>query len=112
MQPSRRRLPLIAAQQQSMLKLHGAADRLRESITDMRGKSDAGDRDRAVNQTQDALLATQQAMRALPAEIRNVPAAAASPARYSESVEKLMRVADSLRQSIQAVAKLPRRRCA
>lgn len=100
-------MPLTATQQQSMVKLQQAADRLRDAVAAMRGKQSTADRERAIAQTQDALHATQRAMRELPAEIRNAPAAAITPAQYEASVEATMRAAESLRQSIQAMAKLP-----
>lgn len=100
-------MPLTAAQQQSMVELQEAANRLRESIAAMKDKANAVDRHLAVQQAQEALIATQRAMSALPAEIRNAPAAATTTVKYRESVEKMMRAADSLRESIQAMAKLP-----
>ncbi|MBL0419170.1 hypothetical protein JI739_02310 [Ramlibacter sp. AW1] len=107
-------------QSQSMDKLQKAAQHLRESIQAMAQKRAGPDRDRAIDQAHEALLETHAAMLALPPDLRqgNIPEidktrpsetrrAAVSDADYERSVSQLMRAADSLRQSVQAMAQQP-----
>ncbi|TFZ01127.1 hypothetical protein [Ramlibacter rhizophilus] len=97
--------PLSAAEQQAVEKLQQAANRLRESIQAMQSKPEGSERVGAIRQTQQALNETHEAMLALPENLRNAPGV--STTTYDESVRKLMQAADSLRDSIQSMAKLP-----
>lgn len=90
---------------QSMQRLQQAADRLRQSIQALAEKPPGPDRERAISEAQDALMRTQQAMMALPPELRS--SGTVSTAGYDASVRKLMASADSLRQSIQEMAQQP-----
>lgn len=90
---------------QSMEKLKQSAQRLRESIQAMAQKQPGPDRDRAIEKAHDALLETQRAMVALPPELRST--GTVSTADYDQSVQQLMKAADSLRESIQAMAQQP-----
>lgn len=91
---------------ESMQKLTQAAQQLRESIQLMAQKKHPGaDRDAAISQAQAALLDTQRAMLELPPEMRSW--GSVSTASYDESVKKLMKAADSLRDSIQEMAQKP-----
>lgn len=90
---------------EAMQKLTQAAQRLRESIQAMAQKKTGPDRDAAMSQAQEALLDTQRAMVQLPPEMRSL--GTVSTASYDESVKKLMKAADSLRESIQAMAQQP-----
>lgn len=92
-----------SAQAQPMANLQQAAQRLRESIQALAQKKPGPDRDGAIAQAQQALLETQRAMVALPPETRT-SGSALSDADYDRSVKKLMRAADKLRDSIQAIA--------
>lgn len=87
---------------QSMEKLRQSAQHLRESIQAMARKQPGPDRDRAIDQAHQALIETQQAMMTLPPELRRTRTV--SSADYDRSVQRLMRAADSLRESIQAMA--------
>lgn len=89
---------------QSMQRLQDAADRLRQSIQTLAQKSPGPERERAMNEAHDALMRTQQAMMALPPEMRS---SGTISANYGESVKKLMKSADSLRQAIQEMAQQP-----
>lgn len=90
-----------------MQKLMQSAQRLRESIQAMaQNKEPGASRDGAIRQAQAALLDTQRAMMELPPEMRSW-GSTASTASYDESVKKLMAAADSLRESIQAMAQRP-----
>lgn len=91
--------------EQSMQKLQQAADHLRESIQAMAQKPAGADRQRALDQAHEALLETQRAMVALPADARGTRVV--SDAQYERSVSQLMKAADDLRQSIQAMAQRP-----
>jgi hypothetical protein len=101
-QPGRQAAP---ADSQSMEKLKQSAQRLRESIQTMAQKKPGPDRDRAIAEAHEALLETQRAMVALPPELRGT--ATVRTADYDKSVRKLMKAADSLRESIQAMAQQP-----
>lgn len=90
---------------ESMEKLQLAAQRLRESIQAMAQKQPGAEREYAIGQAHEALLQTQQAMLALPPELRST--GTVSNENYDESVKKLMKAADSLRESIQAMARQP-----
>lgn len=90
---------------QSMQRLQEAADRLRQSIQALAQKPPGAERERAIASAHDALLRTQQAMMALPPELRS--SGTVSTAGYGESVKKLMASADSLRQAIQEMAQQP-----
>jgi hypothetical protein len=89
----------------SMQRLQEAADRLRQSIQALAQKPPGPDRERAIAEAHDALLGTQQAMMALPPELRS--SGTVSTAGYDESVRKLMQSADSLRTAVQAMAQQP-----
>lgn len=93
------------ADSQSMEKLKQSAQRLRESIQAMAQRKPGPDRDRAIAEAHEALLETQRAMVALPPELRGT--GAVRTADYDQSVRKLMKAADSLRESIQAMAQQP-----
>lgn len=90
---------------QAMQRLQESADRLRQSIQALAQKPPGPDRERAISNAHDALLRTQQAMMALPPDMR--VAGMASTADYDASVKQLMQSADSLRQSIQEMAQQP-----
>jgi hypothetical protein len=89
----------------SMQKLQRSAQQLRESIQALARKPPGTERDRAIANAHEALLETQRAMIALPPELRTTQAAAGMG--YDESVDRLMKAADSLRQSIQEMAQQP-----
>lgn len=93
------------ADSQSMEKLKQSAQRLRESIQAMAQRKPGPDRDRAIAEAHEALLETQRAMVALPPELRGT--GAVRTADYDQSVRKLMKAADSLRESIHAMAQQP-----
>jgi hypothetical protein len=90
---------------QSMQALQESADRLRQSIQALADKPPGPDRDQAIAKAHEALLRTQQAMVALPPELRTT--GTVSTTAYDESVRKLMKSADSLRQAIQEMAQQP-----
>lgn len=90
---------------QSMQRLRQAADRLRESIQVLAQQAPGPQRDRAIADAHRALLRTQQAMMDLPPHLRS--SGSVSTAGYDESVKKLMKSADSLRQAIQEMAQHP-----
>lgn len=90
---------------QSMQRLTEAADRLRQSIQALAQKPPGADREQAISSAHDALMRTQQAMMALPPDMR--VAGTVSTADYDKSVKQLMKSADSLRQSIQEMAQQP-----
>ncbi|MBL0419115.1 hypothetical protein JI739_02025 [Ramlibacter sp. AW1] len=90
---------------QSMDKLTQAAQKLRESIQALAQKPPGKDRDTAMDKAQTALLETQQAMLALPPEMRSMGTAAT--VSYDDSVKKMMKAADALRESVQAMAQRP-----
>lgn len=90
---------------QSMQRLQTAADRLRQSIQALAQKPPGPERERAIANAHDALLRTQQAMMALPPDMRS--AGTVSTADYDQSVKQLTKSADSLRQAIQQMAQQP-----
>ncbi|HYD76495.1 beta/gamma crystallin domain-containing protein [Ramlibacter sp.] len=90
---------------QAMQRLQDSADRLRQSIQALAQKPPGPERERAISNAHDALLRTQQAMMALPPDMR--VAGMTSTADYDKSVKQLMKSADSLRQSIQEMAQQP-----
>jgi hypothetical protein len=90
---------------EAMQKLTQAAQRLRESIQAMAQKKTGPDRDAAMSKAQEALLDTQRAMVQLPPDMRSL--GTVSTVSYDESVKKLMKASDSLRESIQAMAQQP-----
>lgn len=90
---------------QSMEKLTQASQRLRESIQALAQKPPGKDREAAIEAAQTALLETQQAMMTLPPEMRSW--GTASTVSYDESVKKMMKAADALRESVQAMAQRP-----
>lgn len=89
---------------QSMQRLQEASDRLRQSIQSLAQKPPGEQRDRAIAETHEALMRTQQAMMSLPPELRSSGTVSAG---YDASVKKLMKSADSLRQAIQEMAQQP-----
>lgn len=100
------RVPSVEAQYtRSMEKLQAGAQRLRESIQALAQKPPGRERDQALAKAHEALLTTQQAMLDLPPELRS--AGTVSTADYDTAVKKLMQSADSLRESIQAMAQQP-----
>lgn len=90
---------------QSMQRLTEAADGLRQSIQALAQQAPGPQRDRAIAEAHQALLRTQQAMMDLPPHLRS--SGSVSVAGYDESVKKLMKSADSLRQAIQEMAQQP-----
>lgn len=96
---------VAAASGASMQKLQQSAQHLRESIQALARKPPGPDRERAIANAHEALLETQRAMVALPPELR--ASGTGSTANYDESVTRLMKAADSLRHSIQAMAQQP-----
>lgn len=89
----------------SMQKLQQSAQHLRESIQALARKQPGPERERAIANAHEALLQTQRAMVALPPELRATRTTSAEG--YDESVTRLMKAADSLRQSIQEMAQQP-----
>ena len=90
---------------QAMQELQRSAQRLRESIQALAQQQPGPERDQAIDKAREALLETQQAMVALPPELRT--SGVVSTEDYDDSVKKLMRSADSLRFSIQEMAQQP-----
>lgn len=90
---------------QALQQLQQSADRLRQAIQALSGQPPGAGRDQAVVRAQEALLQTQQAMLALPPELRS--AGTASTAAYDESVQKLVQSSDSLHQAIREMSQLP-----
>ena len=78
---------------------------MRQSIQALADKPPGLERGHAIAKAHEALLQTQQAMVALPPEFRTT--GSVSTAAYDESVRKLMKSADSLRQAIQEMAQQP-----
>jgi hypothetical protein len=89
----------------AMRKLRDAAQHLRESIQAMAQKAPGPERDLAIAQANEALLTTQRAMLALPPQLR--AHGTVDEAGYGESVKTLMKAADTLRDSIHAMARQP-----
>lgn len=90
----------------AMADLQASAQRLRESIQILAQKPPGPDRKAALEQAQKALQRTQQAMADLPPEYR-VVATQAGAAGDAPSVKIMMAAADSLRDSIHAMAGRP-----
>ena len=90
----------------AMRRLMATADTLRTSIRELAGRPPGPERDRALREAHRALQTTQQAMLDLPPEYRPL-APAASGAGYAGSVRNLMTAADTLRDSIHAMARQP-----
>lgn len=95
-----------AADTPAMQQLREAADRLRQSIQALAQQAPGPQRERAIVEAHQALLGTQQAMMDLPPHLRS-SGGSVSAAGYDESVKKLMKSADSLRQAIQEMAQQP-----
>lgn len=89
----------------AMRRLTDAAQHLRESIRAMARKRPGPERDAAIAQAQRALHATQRAMLDLPPDLR--VAGMVDKSGYDGSVKKLMQSADTLRDSIHAMASEP-----
>jgi hypothetical protein len=104
--PAAESRPIVLSTQpvytQPMQRLQQAAQRLRESIQAMAQKAPGPEREAAIQEAQKALLRTQTAMLDLPPELRSW--GSVSNEDYDRSVRKLMGAADSLRQSVQAMA--------
>ncbi|TFZ04276.1 hypothetical protein [Ramlibacter rhizophilus] len=98
---------LTASQSKTVENLQNATNRLHESIKAMENKGEGKQRHEAITRAQKALIDTQQAMLALPDEMRQSPAFTMSTTEYNESVKKLMQAAESLRKSVQAMAQMP-----
>lgn len=90
----------------AMRRLIDTADTLRTSIRELAGRPPGPERDRALREAHRALQTTQQAMLDLPPEYRPL-APTASGAGYDGSVRNLMTAADTLRDSIHAMARQP-----
>ncbi len=89
----------------AMHKLTDASEHLRQAIEAMQGKPAGPERDVAIARAREALARTQRAMRELPPEWRlATPVATAS---YDASVQALTQAADTLRESIHAMARQP-----
>jgi hypothetical protein len=84
-----------------MQKLQSSADHLRQSIQALAQKPPGLERDHAIAKAKEALLETQQAMIALPADARGAGAGTGS---YDTSVAELIRSADNLDAAIGAMA--------
>lgn len=89
---------------QAMQQLQRSADRLRESIQTLAQQPQGPARDTAMDKAREALRETQQAMLALPPELRSHGTVSAVD---NASVDKLMQAADSLRFAIQEMATKP-----
>lgn len=87
---------------QSMNKLLQAAQDLRESIQAMAQMPAGPQRERALSQSREALLETQRAMLELPPELRQAKPSQAG--HDAQALRELMRAADRLRESVQAMA--------
>ena len=89
----------------AMRRLTDAAQHLRESIRAMARKPAGPERDAAIAEANRALLATQRAMLELPPQMRVT--GMTDTTGYDASVKKLMQTADTLRDSIHAMASEP-----
>lgn len=89
----------------AMRRLTDAAQHLRESIQAMARKPAGPERDAAIAQADRALRATQRAMLDLPPGLRVT--GMVDKSGYDGSVKKLMQSADTLRDSIHAMASEP-----
>lgn len=90
-----------------MQRLMASAQQLRDSIQALSQKTPGPERDLAIAKAQEALLKTQRAMLDLPPEYRTRTATLAPSGGYDPSVQALMNAAESLRKSIQAMAREP-----
>jgi hypothetical protein len=90
----------------ALRRLMDTADTLRTAIAQLAHRPAGPERDLALREANKALLTTQQAMLDLPPEYRPVPSTAAT-AGYDGSVRNLMTAADTLRDSIHAMARQP-----
>jgi hypothetical protein len=79
--------------------------RLQDSIRALKGKPLGAERESALQAARRALLETRAAMLALPPDLR--PRESASMLDYDGTVRELMKTADMLRHSIQALATQP-----
>jgi hypothetical protein len=102
---------------ESMNALVRAAQRLRESVQSLAQKPAGAERDKTIELAKKALVDTQQAMIALPAEYRvegivvsNRPIVKSDPAQnrtFGDSMKELQLASDRLHQAIQAMAQRP-----
>jgi len=90
----------------AMRRLMDTADTLHTAVRELASRPPGPERDLALREANKALLVTQQAMLDLPPEYRPAPAKAAT-AGYDGSVRNLMTAADTLRDSIHAMARQP-----
>jgi hypothetical protein len=90
----------------AMRRLMDTTDNLRTAIQQLASRPPGPERDRALHEAQKALQVTQQAMLDLPPEYRPV-APTGGTAGYAGSVRNLMTAADTLRDSIHAMARQP-----
>lgn len=90
----------------AMRDLQASAQRLRESIEVLAHKAPGPERQAALDAARQALRETQQAMVDLPPEYR-ASGTQAGTAGYDPSVKLMMQAADSLRDSIHAMAERP-----
>lgn len=82
----------------AMQRLKEAAERLRQSIQVLAQKAPGAERAAALDAAQTALIETQQAMIAMPPEMRRW--GTASTVDYDKSVKALTQSAESLRQAV------------
>lgn len=90
----------------AMRRLMDTADNLHTAIRQLASRPPGPERDLALREANKALLVTQQAMLDLPPEYRPAPTPGAT-AGYDGSVRNLMTAADTLRDSIHAMARQP-----
>ncbi|MEJ8838821.1 hypothetical protein [Ramlibacter sp. AN1133] len=105
--PSVTMAPVPATTSAAMQRLEATGQELREAIQSLAGKVPGPERDIAIAKAQEALLKTQQAMVDLPPEYRSTAATRMHGSGYDQSVRALMAAADSLRQSVHAMAREP-----
>ena len=87
-----------------MQQLQKATQDLREAIQAMAQKPAGPDRNRAIDEANEAILEAQRAMIALPPQLRQAGGAKQNEAR---EMEKLKSAAQRLRESVQAMAQQP-----
>jgi len=104
--PAARVVVIQGASSPAVQRLSETADHLRASIAQLSSRPPGPERDAALRETYKALLVTQQAMLDLPAEYR-VRQETVGTAGYDGSVRSLMAAADTLRNSIHAMAREP-----
>jgi hypothetical protein len=90
-----------------MQRLMASAQELREAIGSLAQKTPGPERDVAIAKAREALARTQQAMATLPPAYRRTVPASTSSQGYDASVKALMAAADTLRESIHAMAREP-----